>query len=227
MESTLLLRCEGIMQSWGVSSRFSQRETGMEPSFSGIIGLILCSLGKEESSFPLTDLTALQMAVRVDKEGKILRDYQTALGGKYATYDLETGKKIINDPQGFPLPSGRYRGKGKATITSDRYYLQDASFLVGIYGSKNLLEIIANALSDPVWPLFLGRKCCPPSVPVFIGLVDRPLLDAVKLHPLTDRKAVRLIFESENGVIRYDIPVSFERREFRGRRVSSIMWEAS
>ena len=38
--STLLLRLAGPMQSWGVQSRFSVRDTGLEPSKSGVIGLL-------------------------------------------------------------------------------------------------------------------------------------------------------------------------------------------
>ena len=38
--SILLLRLAGPMQSWGTQSRFLVRDTGMEPSKSGVIGLL-------------------------------------------------------------------------------------------------------------------------------------------------------------------------------------------
>ena len=38
--SVLLLRLSGPMQSWGVQSRFTVRDTGLEPSKSGVVGLI-------------------------------------------------------------------------------------------------------------------------------------------------------------------------------------------
>src|SRR3990172_4719032 len=42
---TLLLRLVGPMQSWGTTSRFDQRDTGKEPSKSGVIGLLAAALG--------------------------------------------------------------------------------------------------------------------------------------------------------------------------------------
>ena len=44
--SILLLRLAGPMQSWGIQSRFSVRDTGLEPSRSGVVGLLCCALGR-------------------------------------------------------------------------------------------------------------------------------------------------------------------------------------
>ena len=43
---TLLLRLVGPMQAWGTSSRFDERDTGKEPSKSGVIGLLAAALGR-------------------------------------------------------------------------------------------------------------------------------------------------------------------------------------
>lgn len=43
--STLLMRLAGPLQSWGTTSRFDQRDTGKEPSKSGVIGLMAAALG--------------------------------------------------------------------------------------------------------------------------------------------------------------------------------------
>ena len=50
---TLLLRLEGPLQSWGTSSRFPQRDTGFEPSKSGVIGLLCAALGKPRARSPI------------------------------------------------------------------------------------------------------------------------------------------------------------------------------
>ena len=42
----LLLRLVGPMQSWGMQRRFSIRDTGTEPSKSGVIGLACAAFGK-------------------------------------------------------------------------------------------------------------------------------------------------------------------------------------
>ena len=75
---TLLFRLAGPMQSWGVQSRFTVRDTGLEPSKSGVIGLVCAALGRARNQ-PVDDLAALRMGVRVDREGKLAKDYHTAL----------------------------------------------------------------------------------------------------------------------------------------------------
>ena len=77
---TLLLRLAGPMQSWGTTSRFDQRDTGKEPSKSGVIGLIAAALGidRELWNDDLKALAGLVMGVRHDRPGVLKRDYQTA-----------------------------------------------------------------------------------------------------------------------------------------------------
>lgn len=66
---TLLLRLTGPMQSWGTTSRFDQRDTGKEPSKSGVIGLLAAAFGidRNEWSADLQALTLLAMGVRHDR----------------------------------------------------------------------------------------------------------------------------------------------------------------
>jgi CRISPR system Cascade subunit CasD len=75
--TTLLLQCVAPLQVWDTQSRFGVRTTGREPSKSGIVGLLCAALGRPRTA-PIDDLAALTMAVRVDKEGVILRDFHTA-----------------------------------------------------------------------------------------------------------------------------------------------------
>src|SRR3546814_10860099 len=77
--STLLLRLAGPMQSWGTTSRFDQRDTGKEPSKSGVVGLLAAALGIDRENWAdLEPLTRLTMGVRHDRPGVLKRDYQTA-----------------------------------------------------------------------------------------------------------------------------------------------------
>ena len=48
--SVLLLRLSGPMQSWGIQSQFPDRDTGMEPSKSGVVGLLCAALGRGRSA---------------------------------------------------------------------------------------------------------------------------------------------------------------------------------
>lgn len=207
--ATLLLRLQGPMQSWGTTSRFDERDTQLEPSKSGVLGLVCAALGRDRSA-PVDDLAALRMGVRVDQEGVPMRDYQTATGVVIAA----TGKADL----------GR-------TVVSPRYYLADAIFLVGLEGVRDVLERIHAALRAPVWPLALGRKSFVPSAPLHLpgGLVDAPLQQALSQWPALvsgDRAATPLRGLLEvvaEGAVRLDQPVApFADRRFGPRFVKPV-----
>ncbi len=155
--SILLLRLAGPMQSWGTQSRFSERDTGLEPSKSGVIGLLCAALGRPRSE-PVEDLVNLRMGVRVEREGVMRSDYHTT-GGTHRQ----------DDRYGVAGPGGGVRS---GAVLSNRYYLADAEFLVGLEGGPNLLQELDRALKRPRWQLSLGRKAFPPGVPV--RLPDTP-----------------------------------------------------
>ena len=200
--STLLLRCRGPMQSWGVQSRFSVRDTGLEPSKSGIVGLLCAALGRPRQA-ALDDLAELRMGVRMDREGRLERDYHTALDVLKAS------------------------GGIKGCEPSTRYYLAGACFLVGLEGDdRTLLPRLHDALRNPVWPLYLGRKAFVPGEPVWLrcGLrLNQGLLDALTHYDdLCDDASARRRFVIEDPAgteVRPDQPISFAERRFAPRRV--------
>jgi CRISPR system Cascade subunit CasD len=207
--ATLLLRLAGPMQSWGTTSRFDERDSQLEPSKSGVLGLVCAALGRDRAE-PVDDLARLQMGVRADREGVLMRDYQTATGVMIAT-----GKSDL-----------------KRTVVSPRYYLADAAFLVGLEGADTaLLARIHDALRKPVWPLALGRKSFPPGCPVWLPdcLVESDLRTALTTapriaQPLPEHRdrPLRLILEhAREGAVRLDQPIApFALRRFGPRFVS-------
>lgn len=74
---TLLIRLIAPLQSWGVQSLYDDRDSAREPSKSGVIGLLCAALGRPRWQ-DVADLAALGMGVRVDREGTLRMDYQTA-----------------------------------------------------------------------------------------------------------------------------------------------------
>lgn len=228
--STLLLRLAGPMQAWGTDSRFDIRFTGREPSKSGVVGLLCAALGRGREQ-PLTDLAALRMGVRIDRPGRVGMDYQTA-GGTH----------LRGDSYGVVNASG----KGRTTVQSWRYYLADATFLVGLESEDDaLLHRLNDALAAPRWQICLGRKAFLPGVPVRlpdtppVGPGVRPggLEDALSSAPwLPDgvpdearpRESmpdqVRLLLETgpaQDAEQRMDVPLSFAKRRFTVRYVRS------
>jgi len=183
----LLLRLEGPLQSWGARSRWDVRDTQPEPTKSGVIGLLGCALGIERSDPRLDELDrGLRLGVRVEYPGRVLEDYQTVTGflptagGEYKHSGVKTAKslqKLRDDPTVEP-----------STIISPRFYLEDASFLVGLEPKNHQgpsLEALADSLQNPRWALFLGRKACLPTRPIFEALTNRyeGLEDALRKHP--------------------------------------------
>lgn len=220
--ATLLLRLEGPMQSWGTQSRFLVRDTGLEPSKSGVVGLLCAAMGKPRAEAPGEDdrwpalrrLTSLRMGVRVDRPGIVRKDYHTAGGTrKQGTYGV-----------------AKADGSAPGTVVSQRYYLADAAFLVGLESEDHmLLARLHRALASPVWPLSLGRKSFVPGAPVYLhdGLRQESLLEAFNSYPLLSEPSdepvrLRLVLDaspSQSSEVRPDAPVSFSARQFTIRHV--------
>lgn len=180
----LLLRLEGPLQSWGVRARWDVRDTQPEPTKSGIIGLLGCALGYPMHDPRLeTELDAgLRCGVRVESSGYVMEDYQTI------TEFLPTAEGTYKFSGGTAVSLERLRGSSEpATIVSPRFYLQDAAFLVAVEERDThigLLTRCAQALRQPTWPIFLGRKCCIPTRPILEALAEdyAGIEDALSRH---------------------------------------------
>lgn len=226
---TLLLRLCGPMQSWGTRSRFTERDTEMEPSKSGVVGLLCAAMGWERAR-DTAPLAALRMGVRVEREGTLMRDYHTAGGAG----------------------DGVRRSSGSLSTTavlSNRYYLADADFLVGLESSDTqFLSQIEAALRDPVWQLSLGRKSFALSLPPYLpddgGLRDLPLKEALTnegplREPGADRKPpadtprkrliIETTFDTPQHELRIDQPLgaAFRDRTFGPRPILQSYLEVS
>jgi CRISPR system Cascade subunit CasD len=203
--TVLLLRLAGPLQAWGDSSRFARRETRQEPTKSGVLGLLAAAQGRRRSD-PIEDLAATTFGVRVDQPGRLVRDFQTA--------------RSLDGNQTMPL--------------SYRYYLSDAVFVAAVEADKALLEGLLDALRNPTFPLYLGRRSCPPAGPVAIGIRDGNIDHVLRREPwqaaLWHRRRqagtvdLPIIQDAENaigGEMVRDLPLSFDpvRRQHGWRAV--------
>lgn len=101
----------------------------------------------------ISSLNQLRLGVRTDQEGRLLKDFHTAHSEK------------------------------NSYITT-RYYLSDAIFLVGLEcEDKGFLQKLEYALKHPAFPLFLGRRSCPPEAGMVLGIRDLPLETALEEEP--------------------------------------------
>ena len=221
--STLLLRLAAPLQAWGTKSKFESRRTQREPSKSGVIGMLAAALGLRRDA-DLSKLTALRFGVRVDREGEVIKDFHTAQAVKAE----KKAKKKENEES------------EKIGYVTSRYYLSDAVFLVGLESEDDeFLEKIETALRTPCFPLFLGRRSCPPTLPLVLGLREKDLETALREEENQNqnvrsikrtRRYIRLDSmpdELEGAVVR-DLPISFSpyKRKFGYRRAKEIwLWD--
>lgn len=207
--SVLLLTLAAPLQSWGSSSRFVRRGTEAAPTKSGVVGLLAAAQGRRRTD-PLENLAGLRFGVRIDQPGRLVRDFQTE-----------------RRPNGDQLP------------LSYRFYLADAVFLAGVQGDDSLLAALAEALRRPAFPLYLGRRSCPPAGPLLPTVVEGDLAEVLQGRPwvasawyrrtreVRDLAEVRLETvldcepSDEGAVSMHDRPISFdpELRQYGWRSV--------
>ena len=154
----LAIRLEGPLQAWGSASQYNRRLTDLLPSRSAVTGMLCAALGlgrgsTEETDF-LREMTGVRMlAVAVPRR----------MGGTALPVRRLEDYHTVQD-------TAKADGGLKDCHITRRQYLLDAAFRVFLSGSRALLEKTGAALQDLVWGLWLGRKSCIPTAPVFAGI---------------------------------------------------------
>jgi CRISPR system Cascade subunit CasD len=205
---TLLLRLAAPLQSWGGESNFERRVTHREPTKSGVIGMVAAALGvSRDDEKALSELSKLKFGVRIDCEGDLIVDYHIM------------------------------KSKSDEARQTNRHYLCDAIFVVGLHGDDTLIRRIELAIDNPVYPLYLGRRSCQPTGRVNLGVKQASLKEALISEPwqvsqayVFNNPGVRrldLMLDAENGSkhTRNDVPVSFNtnNRKYSRRQIDSVV----
>lgn len=134
---TLTINLAGPLQAYGNEASFSRRTSYLAPSKSAVLGMIAAALGYRRDDSRISQLSELQMAVRVDQPGRTMTDFQTV------EYDPKRPRSL-----------------------SYRDYLQDAVFVVAISGDDGQIDRIHNALHHPKFQPYLGRRSNVPAGPL-------------------------------------------------------------
>ncbi|WP_214103753.1 type I-E CRISPR-associated protein Cas5/CasD [Acrocarpospora catenulata] len=216
---SLALCFDAPMQSWGIRSRGIIRDTMTEPTKSGVVGLLAAAMGIDRNDdAALAEIARLRLAVRVDREGVMERDY-------HITQNVPTTQ-----------------GTGHRTVVSERYYLADALFLVVLEGDGNLLARVSTAIQRPHWRLSFGRKAYVPARPLLPPgespanrsaekvLAEHGWLEAsprtrARMKRQAERPRLRTVVEClphlVDAQVRHDQPLSFAdgNRRFASRTV--------
>jgi CRISPR system Cascade subunit CasD len=162
--------------------------------------------------------------VKGDRE-PLLRDFHM-VGSGYDDKDPWTTLLIPKKADGGKAVNG-------GTKITYRYYLQDAFFAVVVEVPHEKADMLANALQQPVWDLYLGRKSCVPTDIVYRGCFttdneaiaqaatiaqEKSLLEDFRVKDIKDGEQ-----EGDEILTLNDVPLCFgEYKVYRDRRVTVI-----
>jgi CRISPR system Cascade subunit CasD len=171
MPCCLILVLEGPLVAFGAEMVDARGPVRDWPGASLLTGLLANALGWTRGMGDAHDRlqARLDFAVALDRPGTPVRDFQTAALGHG-----DTGWTT------FGMPEGRAGGAGTydSPHIRERDYRADASVRVALMlreaAELPTLDDLAAALTAPARPLFLGRKPCLPSRPVFEAVVEAP-----------------------------------------------------
>ena len=169
----LLFQLYAPLASWGEVAVGESRPSATRPGRSALIGLLAAALGVRRDDETRQDGLAAgyRFAVREVAQGCLLRDYHTAQVPSSAAL-----KKA-------PASTRRDELSVKVnTILSSRDYRCDGYWQVAVqpksgplpYGLEELVE----ALAQPRFTLYLGRKACPLALPLQPRVVEAESLQA-------------------------------------------------
>jgi CRISPR system Cascade subunit CasD len=175
MTDYLLMRLYGPLASWGEIAVGEVRHSAVHPSRSALLGLLGAALGIERDNDAGQQSLArgYRFGIKLECVGSPMRDYHTIQSGLASrkVRFLTRRQELLADKVD--------------TILSGREYRCDSMALVAVEAlgaAPHSLEQLAAALRQPHFPLYLGRKSCPPALPLAPRLIQsrtlREALDA-------------------------------------------------
>jgi CRISPR system Cascade subunit CasD len=230
----ILLWLEAPLQAWGADSKFGRRDSLRFPTKSGVAGLMLSALGASgeqrellETLAPLKQ-TVISYARRKGGKKKepepLLIDFHM-VGAGYD--DSNPWEKLL-----IPKTSEGKKAVGGGTKMTYRYYLQDARFAVIIEVPDSLVIALTEAIRNPVYDLYLGRKNCVPTEFIYQGVFGDEQAALEKAGQIADEKGDFIedfrVIDGERGdkgevMTLNDIPVQFGAfKKYKDRRVTVI-----
>jgi CRISPR system Cascade subunit CasD len=176
----LLLRFDAPLMSFGAPIVDNRGVIQPYPALSLMTGLLGNALGYDHSESET--LEALQRriryAVRQDRRGERLRDYQT----------VDFSKPYMDDARAWTTRGELETRKGGSASSGTHIRLRDywanAAYTVALTldpaEASPGLDDVARALQHPERPLFIGRKTCLPAEPLLLKRTSQAqLIDAL------------------------------------------------
>lgn len=162
----IALRFEAPLMSFGGPVVDQEGVTDFFPGRSMLAGLLGNALGWEHRDHDKLDAlqSSLTYAVRCDRRPKKIVDYQTV--------DLSQ-PFMLGGWTTWGRPERRGGGSAEGTHIRFRSYLADGVYTIALSldprCEATTTSELRGALREPARPLFLGRKACIPSGPIYLS----------------------------------------------------------
>lgn len=171
------LTIQAPLMSFGddTSKYQNTRDTATKPTKSAMIGLVACAMGIPRDDPRIgklkNDLTIY--TTTINKDASLWQDYQNA--------HIREIDRI-----------GNYGSSNDKNVQRWKTYILNGKYVVFI-GSDDVdqLKSIHDSISNPFWPLFIGRKCCTFS--------SRPTEQTVTLYDESELNSVICALNEEMG----------------------------
>lgn len=180
MSNWLIFRLYGPMASWGNIAVGGRRPIFAHPTKSAILGMVAAALGiKRDEDERHRELSAsVCLGICLERRGEVLQDYHTAQVASASTL-----RKRPHHTRRDELIPHQLN-----TILSQRDYCTDACYQIALWkagAGGPALKDIQGALKTPHFVLCLGRKSCPPALPLNPQIVSaKTLFEAFSHSPV-------------------------------------------
>lgn len=189
MRDYLTFQLYGPLAAWGDIAVGETRPSGIAPSKSAVLGLIVAALGLRRPDTTQSETLRQQwdaqhvalgegygMAVKLTQPGLPLSDYHTA---QVPSSGSGKNKKLFATRRDELTWLPRH---DLNTILSRRDYRQDAYAAVALWaraGAPHSLDELRDRLLTPEFVLYLGRKSCPLALPLMPVTASAGSIEAV------------------------------------------------
>lgn len=159
---TLVTRIASPLMSWGAPARFTARYSAPDPTLSALQGMVAAGAGIGRHEKWPDWIARMNLAVRIERAGETLRDYHTINPADTDRYRWlsESDRKNVRT---IVTAEGK---TNTAPIQTERYYRTDAEYVVFW---DDPTGNVTDALTEPKWALYAGRKQCVLTAPFLLG----------------------------------------------------------
>lgn len=218
----LVLRLDAPVMSFGAPMIDRHGMIQPYPALSMMTGMLGNALGYDHADFAKLGRLQerLKYAVREDKRGQRIRDYQT----------VDLSQSFMRDEAAWTTYGIIEKRKGGSAGTGTheryRYYWADAVYTIVLtldpIDESPTIDELQDCIQFPERPLFLGRKTCMPSTPVHLCRITcHSLEEALKKVELSKRADKQ---NSHRAWWQVDADVSQSSKQFVSPAVDRKDW---